>query len=151
MEQGRDGSSALENLQIQVRRNVHFKKRPAAVICGHPPAQTGQSESQSRSAFGGWLTKRYLWARSLGLPPAEKQSVDAGAQVPTWSHERLLGPAASSSVLFFPSLQLSLLSCPLQGHLHLLCVSGPAFLDLHQGGLPTPSALLSLRYPSNKR
>lgn len=71
--------------------------------------------------------------------------------MPTWSHECLLGPAASSSVLFFSSLQLSLLSCPLQGHLHLLCISGPVFLDLHQGGLPTHSAsLLSLRHPSNK-
>lgn len=64
---------------------------------------------------------------------------------------RLLGPAAAASVLFFSSLQLSLLSCPLQGHLRLLCVLRSAFLDLHQGGLPTPSALLSLRLPSNKR
>ena len=29
----------------QVGRNAHLKKRPAAVTCGHPPAQTGPSES----------------------------------------------------------------------------------------------------------
>lgn len=31
--------------KIQVGRNVHFKKKPAAVTCGHPPAQIGPSES----------------------------------------------------------------------------------------------------------
>ena len=81
-----------------------------------------------------------MWARHLGLPPAEKQSVNGGAQVPTWSHECLLGPAAAS-ILFFSSLQLSLLSSPLQGHLHLFCISGPVFLDLAREVFP-PALLL---------
>lgn len=140
MEQGRDGSSALENLQIQVRggtstlnkglQQLHVGIHQRKQDCLKAPCW-------SRSAIREWLTRRYVWARHLGPPPAEKQSVNGGAQVPTLSHEHLLGPA----ILFFSSLQLSLLSSPLQGHLHLLCISGPVFLDLAREVFP-PALLI---------
>lgn len=134
-EQGRIGISALEKLQIQVRRDIStFRKGLQQLHTDITWHRVGRHEASNfrRKAVGCHHSGGFLEVETLELAPKEK-SMDgrekgtrrALCRAGCRSHpEPRAGRAPPSSVCPLPEpLTFSLLSCPPRGCLHLLRVS----------------------------